>query len=277
MKGEKIEDYQRLIRCVKELYIELNIPLPVVWLSDGDPGIPAAIASEISPHAVHLLCSWHIEKNVLQNCRKFFGGREDGNELWSQFFGNKNTMPRIVGDFQRLMYTDSPHKFETLWQELRGKYSAINDNIISYLAKEIIPKKKKWSRAWTDSYLHFDNHTSSRSEGGHATLKASLGNSKSDLDTVVRTSRMTCDRQRSDYLLELGKARTRFPSTLKRGIFRDIQALVTPYALKKIAAQHDLVVEAQEKGKSLQHYTGRLTATLGLPCCCNRYMISGYI
>lgn len=143
MKGEKEEDYKWLIRSIKDLFKELDIPLPLTWLSDGESSIPAATASKISPRAVHLLCVWHIEKNVLQNCRKLFSGCEDGNELWIQFFGNKNTSPKIIGDFQKLIYATSPGEFDNLWQELRLKYMAINNKIISYLDKEIIPKKEK--------------------------------------------------------------------------------------------------------------------------------------
>lgn len=81
MKGEKQEDYCQLIRFIKELYQELTIPLPVVWLSDGELNIPTAIAEEISPSAVHILCCWHLEQNVLTNCHKHFRGRTDSKEL----------------------------------------------------------------------------------------------------------------------------------------------------------------------------------------------------
>lgn len=36
LKGETTEDYEWLIRTIKDLFKELDIPLPIVWLSDGD-------------------------------------------------------------------------------------------------------------------------------------------------------------------------------------------------------------------------------------------------
>ena len=95
LKGEKLEDYCFLIRAYKELYQELDIPLPEVWFSDGELNIPVAIAQEIGDSAVHILCCWHLEQNVLTNCYKHFRGRTDSNELWIQFFGDKKAKPAV--------------------------------------------------------------------------------------------------------------------------------------------------------------------------------------
>jgi len=59
LKGENQEDYEWLIATYKGLYKELDIPLPEVWLSDGEANIPKAINKEISPTAIHLLRMAH--------------------------------------------------------------------------------------------------------------------------------------------------------------------------------------------------------------------------
>ena len=76
LKDEKLSSYQWLIGTVKLLYQHLDIPLPIVWLSDGEANIPPAIASEITPTADHALCVWHLLKNVLDNCKKHFDTQE---------------------------------------------------------------------------------------------------------------------------------------------------------------------------------------------------------
>lgn len=53
-----------MTRYFKKLYGELGILLLLTWLSDGDPGIPVAIAPEIASKAVDLLSGCQIEKNM---------------------------------------------------------------------------------------------------------------------------------------------------------------------------------------------------------------------
>ncbi len=78
-----------------------------MWLSDGEPNIPKAIAKEISPTAVHLLCVWHIEKNVFDNLRKHFESAKE----WDKFYKGPHTVKlssddeedRPAGDWYKLL------------------------------------------------------------------------------------------------------------------------------------------------------------------------------
>lgn len=115
LKGEDLEDYKSLIQLIKELYQELDIPLPLVWLSDGEANISKAITSRISPNGVHLLCLWHIERNIVDNCLKCLCEAE----AWNTFFQKaktaneeKGTSATSLGDWRKIQYAKTEDDFD---------------------------------------------------------------------------------------------------------------------------------------------------------------------
>ncbi len=267
LKSENQEDYEWLIATYKELYKELDIPLPGVWLSDDEANIPKAINKEISPTAIHLLCVWHIEKNVVDNLRKHFGPIEE----WDRFYKGPHTIrlpngdeeDRLTSDWYKLLYAITKDEFNLQWQHMQDKYDFL---IVDYLSEYIVPKKKKWSRIWTDKYLHFNNHASSRGEEAHAVLKATLKSSTGDLRDVAKKAANVCDRQRTKYVKALDEAKQRLDRSLRKAVFQDLFAYITPFALRTILPQYQKVMDAQKNNRGLPTCKGHLRATMGLPC-----------
>ena len=142
MKDETETDYNWLMSTIKDLYKKLNISLSKVWISDDEINIEKVIASQISPHAVHMLCIWHIEQNVLNNCRKHFQGQSD---RWIEFYEDKKAKPDPVrGDFQSLLNATKEKNLNRIWQIIKNKYSDLNESaVIDYLTIYIMFKKKK--------------------------------------------------------------------------------------------------------------------------------------
>ena len=264
MKGETARDYEWLFRTSLELFKHLDIPLPIVWITDGDTQIHTGLITVV-PDAWHALCVWHIEQNVATNCKKFF----NTNEAWQEFFGHKKgeKEDHKVGEFQRLIHASNEADFDLRWQELQTKYDAIDEGICSYLTDELIPKKQQWSKAWTDTKLHFNNHTTSLGEGGHAHLKADLKKSTGDLDDVVEVADQYCDHIRTQYINKLDEAKQRLDRTLGgKPLYRDLIAFITPHALREIDTQYKRLLEARAKGVNLPACTGVFRRTMGLPC-----------
>ena len=78
---EVFEVYKWLLECVKDLYEYLNIPDPDVILTDAQMSLIRAITI-VYPLASHLLCLWHINKNVVIHCKKWFDNKH-GNNFWA--------------------------------------------------------------------------------------------------------------------------------------------------------------------------------------------------
>lgn len=269
MKGEDLEDYKWLIQTIKELYQELDIPLPLVWLSDGEINIPKAIALTISPTAIHILCIWHIERNIVDNCRKYIREKD----AWNTFFQKQKSAneeegtPAVPqGNWRKVQYSKTVDDFDLAWYNLQQKYDAIDPRICEYLENNIISKKRKWHPIGTDQVMHFGNHVSSRGERQHSVLKTSLGIFVGDLDMVAKAVSIVCNRQRSEYLKALDKTKQRLAKRLKKNVLQDLFIYIIPQALELILSQYQMLLDAQKSGRPRPTCTEQFKITLGLPC-----------
>lgn len=160
-KGESFSDYVWVMEAIKRLYIRESLPYPDVILSDGVKSLAPAI-TEVHEAGVikHALCLWHIQKNVLENCKKLFTFNEDFEELLRRW----NTV----------MYSPMEDILEERWHQLYMAYLDINISVAHYLDEEHWPKRRKWAKCFTNKLLHFGNTSTSRSEGAHRILKQRL-------------------------------------------------------------------------------------------------------
>jgi hypothetical protein len=74
IKSEREEDYEWAMNCVARIFTD--VPKPGVIVTDRELALMRAINS-VFPNARNLLCIWHIEKNVLSNCRRYFSSDEN--------------------------------------------------------------------------------------------------------------------------------------------------------------------------------------------------------
>lgn len=78
---ETIEDYIWALNRLKVLYTQLEIPALTVAITDMERGLMSALEN-VFPSTNHLLCLWHICKNVLAKCKRSF----DTKEAWDTFY-----------------------------------------------------------------------------------------------------------------------------------------------------------------------------------------------
>lgn len=64
------------------MLLELDIPNPLVNISDRQKALLAA-HTRIWPEIPALLCVWHINKDVVANCKGKFTTKEDWNEFYA--------------------------------------------------------------------------------------------------------------------------------------------------------------------------------------------------
>lgn len=82
---EKTPDYIFAMQQLKSLYQTLELSSPTVAVTDMERSLINAIREAFSlSHTTHLLCIWHINKNVFVNCRKDFATKEE----WEEFFAD---------------------------------------------------------------------------------------------------------------------------------------------------------------------------------------------
>lgn len=248
LASERTADYVWVLTQLKLLYDELDISPPEVILTDCERGLINASRLVFST-TQHLLCIWHIDKNVLINCRKDFGDDEE----WQTFYT----------DWHKVMYAHTTEQFEAQWTVLSNKYDQRHPTSMLYLQCDLLRSyKKKFVKCWTDQCLHFNNHATSRSEGSHAKLKRGLMSSTGDLKTVVDSLELLLVNQYQDYVLAIESAKARLPHSLQLPLLRELVGHVTPFALLRILDQFHMLT----RGGPLTRCTKTYTTTMGLPC-----------
>jgi hypothetical protein len=71
LSGEKGPDYDWAIEKFEEVMNSHEIPEPDTWVTDRELALMNTL-DYIFPDSDHLLCTWHVNMNILANCRKHY-------------------------------------------------------------------------------------------------------------------------------------------------------------------------------------------------------------
>nr|XP_043615727.1 protein FAR1-RELATED SEQUENCE 5-like [Erigeron canadensis] len=156
LETEDEENYIWALTTFKKLFGEGNQPSLLV--TNRELALINGIKN-IFPTATNLLCVWHIEKNIIANCKKHFQHNEE--------------FDIFMESWKNVVYSKTEALFENNWSEFKLFYKEKKD-AVEYINKIWLPWKEKFVSAWTDNYLHLGNRSSSRAEGAHAKLKMYL-------------------------------------------------------------------------------------------------------
>jgi hypothetical protein len=182
LSGEKEISYEWALKCLRELMEELGIDCPICIVTDRETALMKAL-DYIFPESNHLLCTWHVNMNVLANCRKHFPKDLPGptaNEpdivdpKWEAF----------LKDWASLLDSPTEAEYNSRLIRFHTRTSAAEKEAISYIEKTWLKWKEKLVRYWVDTNLHFGVRVTSPIEGCHAVLKSYLKVSTGDLKGV---------------------------------------------------------------------------------------------
>ncbi len=163
LKQERGEDYQWVLEKLATS-VE-NFMAPGVVVTDRDLGLMNAL-SAVFPQAVHVLCKWHIRKNVEARCWPFFKDLPStsagtAEELWAAFL---NDWDSLVASLTEAEYSRQLSYIKT--QHRRHAFA------LQYIQSVWLNEhKQRFVHAWTHQHLHFNTLVTSRVEGSHSVLK----------------------------------------------------------------------------------------------------------
>lgn len=121
LKNEKEHDFLWALSKFKKVLGEEN--QPSVIMSDRCQAFINAV-NVIFPTTAHLLCVWHIEKNILTNCRKDFDTKEAFDTFLSMWTST-------------VIYSSTETEFQKNWLELQFLHSA-KKTTLEYISKVIM-------------------------------------------------------------------------------------------------------------------------------------------
>ncbi|KAL4561205.1 hypothetical protein LXL04_033368 [Taraxacum kok-saghyz] len=241
----KTEDEYSYVWALNVFKKTLENREPSVIMSDRELALMNAI-NVVFPNTTNLLCIWHIEKNVLANCKKHFP--------------HTNEFDIFMSYWNNVAYSTTPTIFEDNWAEFELCYQT-KKAAIEYIKNTWLPWKEKFVSAWTERYLHFGNRASSRAEGAHAKLKLYLQVSTGGFQGVTEKFCLAIEHEFNEMKVKLSYEKIHVPHMCDSSVFRDLLYHVSHFALKKIHMQYEKI-----KNGTMNPCTGHFMATMGLPC-----------
>lgn len=222
------------------------------------------------PLSKGLLCTWHVNKAVLQHCRPYFlADKSQGEKRWDEFYALWHS---IVA---------SPN--ETIFQErltsLERKYAGTYTEAVGYIRTTWLdPFKERIVRAWVDKHLHFGNvatsrqvaygmiedgetNTSPRAEGIHSLIKAHIKISTLDLFDVWQAIRPAVTNQLKELKYVRASQQVSMPLDVSGVLFEAIRGWVSHKAMRKVLEQWQLLLKPLKAS-----CTRTFTSSFGLPC-----------
>jgi hypothetical protein len=116
----------------------------------------------IFPSVTHILCRWHINKNILAKHKKDFA-----TELLFNDF---------MKDWNIFVQSGSLEEIESNWSKISSKWEESHPLAFHYLLSWF-PYFHKFVSFYIDNHKHYGSWTTSRVEGAHAAFKRNLNSS----------------------------------------------------------------------------------------------------
>ncbi|KAL8534876.1 hypothetical protein ACS0TY_010779 [Phlomoides rotata] len=158
MNAEREDNYTWILSTLRSLVVDLCLPNLII--TDRELALMRAVES-IFPTTSHILCRWHIHRNIIATCKKYFPTKEHWNNFYSSWC-----------DINK---ADEESRFNELLRRFVEDYSNKYPNAVKYDVKNWIdPYKEKFVSCWTNNILHYGNTTTNRVEGHHSALKRQL-------------------------------------------------------------------------------------------------------
>ena len=224
LANEREADYQWVLQALHTYLTEMSISFPTVVVTDRDLALINALAT-VFPLVSHLLCVWHVNKNVLAYCKPSFVTKE----AWDKFYAA----------WQTVVYANTSEIFDSTWSKLQNDYIVEYLDVVDYLNDTWIrPFVRQLVRFHTNKVRHFFTSTTSRSEGANRVLKQQLGFSTGDLKLVVENIEVLLMNQRKEHAVRIDSAKMRVPFDLQIPLFRGLISKVSIFHASILSYQY---------------------------------------
>jgi hypothetical protein len=175
LKSELKSDYIWALKAFSACFNKC----PDVFVNDYEMALINA-SYEVFPNTAHLLCIWHINKNVLKNCRLFFESVDEYNSFFN--------------DWKDLIYLNDQSSFEERFDIFKESWKGV-PGAIGYIEQNLYPVRHKFVVACTNKFRHFGSTSTSRNEGMHAQIKKYIVSSREDMLGVCNAITLAAEAQ----------------------------------------------------------------------------------
>ena len=241
--NEKESNYAWVIEQIESLYRSLDLKNFEIVITNRDKTLVNAL-NENYLEVFKFLCVWHINKNVIKNCRSSF----DDTKKWDKFYNmwhavvNASIAKACVNAWNTLC-----NEYDLSSDSSNSQYDSHHDDVKYLYDTWIEPLTHRFCRFVTNRVLHFDIIITSRVENMHRVLKLYLKFFTDDLMNMIEKIEMMLTNQYKNYFARFAKVRRNVAWVFQITVFRDFVDQVISYALWKIHGQYEKLRESTEE------------------------------
>ena len=223
-----------------------NVVDPKVLCTDRELALMNAI-STVFPSCQNLLCRWHINKNIVANCKTGFS-----DEDWGKFMDEWNFM----------VSSTSIQAFEEAVFLFKEKFATCRLSTWNYINTTWMPHKEKFVECFINRFPHFGSVNTSRVEGNHHVIKSYLRVGNLKLFPVTKRLSLMLSNQMVELNVEIERQKLRRAHHYDHECLNNLIYKVSEFAMEKLIEQLEL--SKVERNGDVCH--GRFKKSWGLPC-----------
>ena len=224
-----------------------DVVVPKVLCTDRELALMNGI-SKVFPSSQNLLCGWHINKNVLSNCKAGFT-----HEGWEEFMLHWNVIVTSI----------TVESFEEGLSTFKAKYSISHPGAWKYIEATWLPHKERFISCFINEFPHFGSANTSRVEGNHHVVKSYLRVGTLHLYSTVKRLSLLLANQRVELNAAIEQEKMRIAHRFSHACFKELVCNVSHFALDKVLDQLKMIENGGAHGMAC---SGRFTKSWGLPC-----------
>jgi histone-lysine N-methyltransferase SETD2 len=220
-----------------------NIPIPELVLTNREQALMNGLNS-VSPTTTHLLCTWHINKNLVSNGEKMIK--------------NKKKEAEMIQNWNNIINITTTGNFRAGFDQFAGTYG---EKFGKYMRSNRLPVAEKYMNAWTMEFTHFDHWTTSQIKSSHSFVKSHLLGPNQSLNSTIKIIINAIEAQ--VYKISTLHCQEKIDALMNLGaLFDNCLGWITHFTLRK--AQNNLRLSASV-GKN-DHCNGFHRLQTGIPC-----------
>ena len=220
---------------------------PKVLCTDRELALMNSI-STVFPTCQNLLCRWHINKNIVANCKTGFS-----NEDWGNF----------MDEWNFLVSSPSVEAFGEALSLFKDKFATSHFSSWNYIKTTWLPHKERFVECFINELPHFGSMSTSRVEGNHHIIKSYLRVGNLKLFPVTKRLSFMLSNQMVELNAEIERQKLRRAHHYDHECLKDLIYRVSEFAMQKLIEQLERAKEVERDG-DLCH--GRFKKSWGLPC-----------
>jgi hypothetical protein len=294
LSAEGKEDYSFILLWLKDVYTNTGLELPLSITTDRALGLLAALEA-VFPTSYHLLCTVHINRDVLTYAKVHWRDELLANVGGERFsIDSIHELPQdsttttdtgLITAKEREQYMTLQEErflklwnalinatiitgeqgYEKAWRNLRLAYLGDYPQIVSYLEKTWLePHKKAFCKAWTNLVRHFGNTTSNRAEASHRGVKKKIPARRLHLRQVIDIMQAYLQVTNQDHLKGVEQDRTSVGKFFLRPVLHEVKHRISTYAIRKM--EEHLAFFDEQHSSALPRCKGTFSRIWGVPC-----------